>query len=222
MAYLPEQSMTAGDIGFISQSGGHASLFIETATSQGLHFSKTISMGNAMDLGINDFLEYLGEDSDTQIIGLYVEGMMGGQGMMGHMMKHMMGQQGMMGGPGMMGSGMMGGHGLGIGPIWRLDLTDEQRRRVNKIQDGLRKKNWELQGKLLDENSKLRELNMADPRDPKAIGAVYGKIFDVKRQKIEASIEAANKAEQVLTKEQRQQLKQWCRSRGGGHMMGMM
>jgi acyl-CoA synthetase (NDP forming) len=37
-------------------------------------------MGNAMDLGINDFLEYLGEDSETQIIGLYVEGMPEGQG----------------------------------------------------------------------------------------------------------------------------------------------
>ncbi len=80
MAYLPEQPMTAGDIGFISQSGGHNSLFIEAATSQGLYFSKAISLGNAMDLGINDFLEYLGEDSETQIIGVYVEGMTDGQG----------------------------------------------------------------------------------------------------------------------------------------------
>jgi acyl-CoA synthetase (NDP forming) len=80
MAYLPEQSLTAGDIGFISQSGGHASLFIETATSQGLYLSKSISLGNALDLGINDFLEHFGEDSEIQVIGVYVEGMQEGQG----------------------------------------------------------------------------------------------------------------------------------------------
>ena len=80
MAYLPQQTTRAGNIGFISQSGGHNSLFIETATSQGLYFSKAVSVGNALDLGINDFLEYLGDDPDTQIIGIYVEGMTDGQG----------------------------------------------------------------------------------------------------------------------------------------------
>lgn len=80
MAYLNEQTMTAGDVGFISQSGGHNSLFVETATSQGIYFSKAVSVGNALDLGINDFLEYLGDDPDTRIIGIYVEGMTDGQG----------------------------------------------------------------------------------------------------------------------------------------------
>jgi len=80
MAYLPRQTCQAGDIGFISQSGGHNSLFIETATSQGLYFSKAVSVGNAMDLGINDFLEHLGGDPQTRIIGVYVEGMTHGQG----------------------------------------------------------------------------------------------------------------------------------------------
>ena len=80
MAYLPEQTIRAGDIGFVSQSGGHNSLFIENATSQGLYFSKAVSVGNAMDLGVNDFLEYLGTDPETRIIGVYVEGMTDGQG----------------------------------------------------------------------------------------------------------------------------------------------
>jgi acyl-CoA synthetase (NDP forming) len=80
VAYLPQQSLVPGDIGFVSQSGGHNSLFVETATTQGLHFSKAISVGNAMDLGINDFLEYLGQDPDTGIIGVYVEGMRDEQG----------------------------------------------------------------------------------------------------------------------------------------------
>lgn len=75
MAYLPQQTIMAGDIGFVSQSGGHNSLFIETATSQGLYFSKAVSLGNAMDLRVNDFLEYLGGDPETRIMGCYVEGM---------------------------------------------------------------------------------------------------------------------------------------------------
>jgi acyl-CoA synthetase (NDP forming) len=80
MAYLPGQSMEVGDIGFISQSGGHNSLLIETATSQGLYFSKAISIGNSIDLGINDFLEYLGQDDETGVIGVYAEGVAEGQG----------------------------------------------------------------------------------------------------------------------------------------------
>ncbi len=80
VAYLPQQTTRAGNIGFISQSGGHNTLFIETATSQGLYFSKAVSLGNALDLGTNDFLEYMGDDPDTQIIGIYVEGMTDGQG----------------------------------------------------------------------------------------------------------------------------------------------
>ncbi len=80
MAYIPGQSMLTGEVGFISQSGGHNSLFIETATSQGLYFSKAISIGNSVDLGINDFLEYMGGDDETRIIGVYVEGAAEGQG----------------------------------------------------------------------------------------------------------------------------------------------
>jgi acyl-CoA synthetase (NDP forming) len=80
MAYLDEQTMTAGDVGFVSQSGGHNSLFVETATSQGIYFSKAVSVGNALDLGVNDFLEYLGSDPETRTIGVYVEGMTDGQG----------------------------------------------------------------------------------------------------------------------------------------------
>ncbi len=80
IAYIPSQPIIAGDIGFVSQSGGHNSLFVQAATSQGLYFSKAVSVGNSMDLGVNDFLEYLGEDPDTGIIGVYVEGMREGQG----------------------------------------------------------------------------------------------------------------------------------------------
>ncbi len=139
-------------------------------------------------------------------------GMMGG-GMMGGGMMDMMMGGGMMGG-GMGGMGMMGG---GMGPMAMLNLTDEQRGKIRKIEDDQRKKNRDLYGKIEDESVKLRDLYDTDTPDAKKIGAVYDKIFDLKREAIVASIEAQNKARAVLTKEQQDQLKAW---RRGGMGMG--
>jgi Spy/CpxP family protein refolding chaperone len=155
-------------------------------------------------------------------------GMMGGPGMMG--MGPGMGMMGMGGGmgmgPGMMGGGMMGmmgggmgmmGPGMGMGPFAMLNLTDEQRAKINKIQDDLQKKNWDTQGKIMEESTKLRDLYDVDTPDAKKISAVYERIFALKRQTIEASIDAHNKMRAVLTKEQQEQLKNW---RRGGMGMG--
>lgn len=146
----------------------------------------------------------------------------GGMGMMGGGMMDMM-----------MGGGMMGG---GMGPMTMLNLTDEQRAKVRKIEDEQRKKNRDLYGKIEDESVKLRDLYDTDTPDAKKIGAVYDKIFDLKRQLIVSGIEANNKARAVLTKEQQEQLKAWRRGgmgmgpgtgggpgqRGGGMGPGMM
>lgn len=138
-------------------------------------------------------------------------GMMGGMGMMDMMMG------GGMGGMGMMGGGMMGGFdGMGMGPFDMLDLTDEQRAKVRKIEDEQRKKSWDAMGKMMDESARLRDLYGADKRDPKEIGAVYKRIFDLKRQMIESSIDANNRMEAVLTDKQREQMKQARRGMRGG------
>lgn len=62
-----------GSIGLISQSGGIATDTIRMGGALGLRFSKVISVGNSIDLGIEDFLEYLGRDPQTKIIGIYSE-----------------------------------------------------------------------------------------------------------------------------------------------------
>lgn len=137
---------------------------------------------------------------------------------------------GMMGGGmgrGMMGDGMMGGKGMGMmggmhgAPFHMLDLTPEQRTKINKINDELRRKNWEALGKVQDVEAKLRDLYAADKRDPKAIGAVYGSIYALKRQMIEAGIDAHNRMEALLSDAQRAQLKQM-RSGMGSGARGMM
>jgi Spy/CpxP family protein refolding chaperone len=148
--------------------------------------------------------------------------MYGGWGMGPGMMRGGM----MWGGPGMgMGPGMMMGGGsmmgmggmgmMGLHGIYMLDLTDEQRGKINAVQDALRKQHWEIMGKMMDQHNALRDLYDADTLDAKAIGAAYDKIFDLKRQLITAGIEAHNKARAALTKEQLAQLKTW---RRGGPM----
>lgn len=125
-------------------------------------------------------------------------GMMGGQ-MGGMMCDH---KGGMAEGrcAGMMGSGHM--H-----MIMSLDLSDEQRSKINKLSDELKHNNWATKGLIMDESAKLRDLYAADKRDPSAIGKEYQKIFDLKRKMIEATITAQNRIEDVLTPEQRAKLK---------------
>lgn len=110
--------------------------------------------------------------------------------------------------------GMMGRHEPGammktphIGMVMALDLGDEQRSRINKLSDELTHNNWVTMGSITDESAKLRDLYAADKRDPSTIGKEYQKIFDLERQMIEATIDTQNRIEELLTPEQRTQLK---------------
>ena len=159
----------------------------------------------------------------------YGMGPSGGMGMMGGGMMDMM----MGGGPGMgmMGGGMMGGMGMGpgggmgmgmmgMGPVSMLDLSDEQRDKIDKIFDAERKQHWSVMGKMMDVQNKLRDLYKTDQPDPKKVGAVYGEIAKLHQQMIEAHVQASNQMQQVLTKEQREQLRQWNRGGWGGGPRG--
>ena len=63
-----------GDIGFMSNSGTHATGFVIRARVNGLYPLKSISMGNSIAIDQGDWLEYLGEDLDVKSIGMYIEG----------------------------------------------------------------------------------------------------------------------------------------------------
>ena len=64
-----------GKVGIISQSGSYVTQTPPYFSKLGLGLSKAISVGNQADIDIEDCLEYLGKDSDTQAIALYVEGL---------------------------------------------------------------------------------------------------------------------------------------------------
>jgi len=148
-----------------------------------------------------------------------MQGMMSGMDMMGGGMG-MMGGSGMGGGMGMMGGqGMCGSMGMmhgGMGPLRMLNLTAEQRTKINAIHDGLRKEHWAIMGKIMDEQAKLRDLFEAEKPDTKKIGPVFDTIFSLRKQMILTSIDAKNSVREVLTKEQLDQLKQWHHGTSGG------
>jgi|ETNmetMinimDraft_26_1059896.scaffolds.fasta_scaffold21564_1 acetyltransferase len=67
--------MEPGNVGFLSQSGGHAGRLVFGGFMQGIRFSKVISYGNGCDLDAVDFMKFLGSDQNTGVIGAYIEGM---------------------------------------------------------------------------------------------------------------------------------------------------
>jgi len=76
---IDQYSGDGGNVGFISQSGTHATFFSMVGRANGIMVSKSVSYGNAVVLDSTDYMEYLGEDEDTKIIGLYIEGVKKGR-----------------------------------------------------------------------------------------------------------------------------------------------
>ncbi|KFN40183.1 hypothetical protein KN63_00335 [Smithella sp. F21] len=86
--YVPKNRMLtwenasdkSGPVSLISQSGGNAKDFSNYLTDHyKIHFSKSISYGNALTLDSTDFLDYLAHDEDTKIITMYLEGVKDGR-----------------------------------------------------------------------------------------------------------------------------------------------
>ncbi|NYZ74974.1 CoA-binding protein [Candidatus Micrarchaeota archaeon] len=75
-------SPPAGGVAFITQSGAIADSVIDWAIRERYAFSAIISVGNAADLGIADFVEWAARDSATKVITLYVEGVSDGRRLM--------------------------------------------------------------------------------------------------------------------------------------------
>ncbi|MFQ5875473.1 MAG: CoA-binding protein, partial [Dehalococcoidia bacterium] len=68
-----------GQVGWIGQSGTHSMNFSLLGAVHGIKVSKMVSFGNAIVLDSPDYLEYMGQDPETRIIGMYVEGFKDGR-----------------------------------------------------------------------------------------------------------------------------------------------
>ncbi len=114
-------------------------------------------------------------------------------------------------GPGMMygygsgmGPGMMygNGYGPGYGAGAELNLTDEQRGKIAKIQQDMRSKQWDLMGKVRDEYARR-----AEAPDDAAANKADDQIGQLQQQMVSNATAARKEMDAVLTKEQRQQLR---------------
>jgi acyl-CoA synthetase (NDP forming) len=54
-------------------------MFSLVSAANGIHVSRCASFGNAIVLDVSDYLEYLMQDDETEIIGMYVEGVKNGR-----------------------------------------------------------------------------------------------------------------------------------------------
>lgn len=68
-----------GGISFISQSGALGAAILDWAGARGYGINKFVSYGNAMDVDEADLLEYLGQDRETRVIVMYIEGVREGR-----------------------------------------------------------------------------------------------------------------------------------------------
>jgi acetyltransferase len=62
-----------GNVAFISQSGALCTSALDWAVDQKIGFSYFVSIGNTMDVGFGNLIDYFGQDPNTKSIILYVE-----------------------------------------------------------------------------------------------------------------------------------------------------
>jgi len=66
--------LNAGNVSFLSQSGGIGLGIKGRADDEGLGMAKWIGVGNRVNLEFSTLLEYLRDDPDTKVIGIFTEG----------------------------------------------------------------------------------------------------------------------------------------------------
>ena len=72
----------AGAISIVAQSGAVGGIILAWAKEYGLGIAKFVSYGNGADLSEIDLLQYLAEDSQTEVVGLYIETVTNGRAFM--------------------------------------------------------------------------------------------------------------------------------------------
>lgn len=78
-AFMPTAKRLAGDVGFISQSGGVAIATYTAGVASGVGFSKLFSFGNQIDISSTEILSYFEFDDETKVVGAYIEGTKNGK-----------------------------------------------------------------------------------------------------------------------------------------------
>ncbi|EKS33644.1 acetate--CoA ligase family protein [Afipia clevelandensis] len=70
----PRLLATPRRVGIVAQSGGIGFAIYNRAKAMGVAVSKVISTGNESDLAAGEFLDYMAQDADTDVILMFIEG----------------------------------------------------------------------------------------------------------------------------------------------------
>lgn len=83
--FLPPEKLEIpkkGGIGIISQSGAVGSVMVDWCSYENFGVSRFISYGNGIDIDERHMIKFLGEDPETNVIAIYLEGTQGGRELM--------------------------------------------------------------------------------------------------------------------------------------------
>lgn len=122
-------------------------------------------------------------------------------------------------GPGMIGGygsgpGMMGGFGMGPGMMFGytndayagLDLTLEQQKTIASIHEQTSTAMWQHMGTMHGQGSHMQGMFGAGPVDEAATRKSFQTMTDTQKAMFELQLDARNKIDAVLTKDQREKL----------------
>ena len=76
---LNRKAVRKGKVSLLVQSGGVSLTYLNLLSSASVGISKIVSMGNKLDLNEIDYLQYLIQDPQTEIIGIYLESIQKGR-----------------------------------------------------------------------------------------------------------------------------------------------
>ena len=79
---VKQEAVRKGKVSILAQSGGVLFTYVNLLFSANVGIAKMVSMGNKIDLDETDYLKYLIKDPETDIIGLYAEGLDKGRELM--------------------------------------------------------------------------------------------------------------------------------------------
>jgi acetyltransferase len=81
-ATFARKMVAAGKVAFVSQSGALCASVLDWAVPSNVGFSAFVSIGSMLDVNFGDLIDYLGEDSETRSIILYIEAITDAKGFM--------------------------------------------------------------------------------------------------------------------------------------------
>ncbi len=79
LAIMSPISVVKGEVSFISMSGNIGVNLLSMGSTENMGFNKFVSIGNQADVTLEEYLKYFGEDPETKIIIIYIEGLRKGK-----------------------------------------------------------------------------------------------------------------------------------------------